>query len=87
MGIGWLDGLIYVVGLVLIFVPAESLPELIDDAARQRVIKHVIGLLLFAVGTIGIHTAIRHRVGQGFMISSLIGLMIMSLVKVWWETR
>lgn len=87
MGIGWLDGLIYCLGLLIIFIPAQSFPGITYRDSKLRVLKHAMGLFLFAVGTMGIHLEIRDQVGTGFILSSIIGLMLMSLVKVWWESR
>lgn len=74
-------------GLILVFVPSGALPWTEPDSRGARMTKHVLGLVLFATGTIGIHQKIRTEVGNEFLVWSLIGLMVLSLVKVWWETR
>ena len=101
MGMPWLDGVLFFVGLTLVLMPAKPISNLlnrhrphllqnfveVDDPDRLRLVKLVIGLICFSVGTMGIHREIRTEVGDAFLFTTLLGLVILSLVKVWWKTR
>ena len=87
MAIPVLDESLFFLGLVLIALPAGMVPYLSVDARSPRVIKHGLGLILFASGVLGIHQRMRAEWGESFLITSIFLLLIISLVRVWWFTR
>lgn len=82
-----LAGLLYLVGLVLIVMPPESLPISGPRKPAVRLTKHTLGLLLFLLGTMRIHRRIRHQVGAAFLIGSIFLILSLAIVRVWMEKR
>lgn len=78
-----LDGLCYFVGLILLIMPAKSIPYFDGENQNVRVGKHLLGLILFATGTIRIHEFIQGDVGVGFILASALLILVISVFKTW----
>lgn len=80
-------GVLYLLGLVLLVMPARVIPWFDGKDPAVRMSKHGLGLILFAWGTIGIHRIIRAEVGNAFLFWSLIAVLAIMLGRVWWSNR
>jgi len=81
------DELFYLFGLLLVFIPLNWIPKSSPDSPLARVLKQGLGLFFFVVGTMGLHLRLRKAWGQSFLVSSILLLLIVSLVRVWWLKR
>ncbi|MFB6345059.1 MAG: hypothetical protein ABEK50_04705 [bacterium] len=82
-----LDGVLYLVGLVLLIMPGDAIPYYDGDNQTVRVMKHLVGLVVFAVATIRIHRVIKEDAGIGFVLASAVLILLISLFKTWKAKR
>lgn len=87
MSVPIVDELFYLLGLIMVIFPLSRIPVFVSDLPLMRVIKQGLGLFFFAVGTMGLHLRLLETWGQSFLVSSILLLLFVSLVRVWWTKR
>ena len=86
MTISWLDIVFYVSGLVLLLMPPRFIPLVRPGSEDiRRVVKHVLALVLFVAGTVGIHRTIYQRAGNRFLVASCLLVLVIGLFRIWQE--
>lgn len=76
---------LYILGLYFIAMPPGSLPYFEGRDPGIRLMKHGLGLGIFAVGTMNIHSKMREHVGFGFILTSCILMILLIMLRVYFE--
>ncbi len=87
MAVYVLSGLAYLAGLLLLAMPPSTIPYFDGRIASVRLSKHALGLGLFMVGTMQIHTVVKQWTGYGFIISSSGLIIVIALLRIYMEKR
>ena len=87
MSVTIVDEWFYLMGLLLVVFPLSRVAVSVSKSPLLRMIKLGLGLFFFAVGTMGLHLRLRETWGQSFLVSSILLLLLVSLIRVWWTKR